>query len=267
MILTYRMPFQSSIKNNNLFISLEKNKQLYNQLLKIVGTANSIQGMKKDEDIYKKLHELYWSSNHKEPDKKKRAKNNAYTIYKISPKEISLFHRSKFVDIGCGDGSITKELAKLFKFGESICVDVENWFNTYKNKNKNIGLIITNGNRINIESNSVDVILCNHVLHHMMHLDDMLREVVRILKKDGVLIVKEHNCTTRDLSYLIDIYHALFELVYKKVQNPKFIPEYYAEYFSEREMTKKLEALGLRRIKFFYKKNAIGNYYSVFLKK
>ena len=58
MVLTYRMPFQSSIKNNNLFTSLEKNKQLYNQLLKIVGTANSIQGMKKDEDIYKKLHEL-----------------------------------------------------------------------------------------------------------------------------------------------------------------------------------------------------------------
>ena len=91
MILTYRMPFQSSI---------EKNKLLYNQLLEIVGTANSIQGLKK-------LHELYWSTNHKEPDKIKRAKN-----YKISPKEISLFHRSKFVDIGCGDGSITKELAK-----------------------------------------------------------------------------------------------------------------------------------------------------------
>ena len=158
--------------------------------------------------------------------KLKRANNNAYTIYKISPKEISLFHRRKFVDIGCGDGSITKELAKLFKFGESTCVDVENWFNTYKNKNKNIGLIITNGHRINIESNSVDVILCNHVLHrinsqsefimelflisyneiknnHMTHLDDILREIVRILKRSGVLIVKEHNCTSRDLSYLI----------------------------------------------------------------
>ena len=53
------MPFQSSIKNNNLFTSLEKNKQLYNQLLEIVGTANSIQGLKKDDEIYKKLHELY----------------------------------------------------------------------------------------------------------------------------------------------------------------------------------------------------------------
>ena len=46
MILTYRIPFQSSIKNNKLFTSLEKNKQLYNQLLEIVGTANSIQGSK-----------------------------------------------------------------------------------------------------------------------------------------------------------------------------------------------------------------------------
>jgi ubiquinone/menaquinone biosynthesis C-methylase UbiE len=74
-----------------------------------------------------------------------------------------------------------------------------------------IGLIITNGHNISIESNSVDVILCNHVLHrinsqsefimelflisyneiknnHMTHLDDMLREIVRILKRSGVLI-------------------------------------------------------------------------------
>ena len=81
------------------------------------------------------------------------------------------------------------------------------------------------------------------------------------------LLSKSITVASRDLAYLIDIYHALFELVYRKIQNPKFIPEYYAEYFSEREMTKKLEALGLLRIKFFYKKNAIENYYSFFLKK
>ena len=260
------MPFRTSIKNNNLFASLEKNKKLYNELLEIVGT-DSIRGIQKDDEIYRILHEIYWTMNHKEPDKRKRAKNNAYTIYKIMPKEISLFHRRKFVDIGCGDGSITKELAKLFKFGESICVDVENWFNTYKNKDKNVELIITNGHRINIESDSVDVILCNHVLHHMTHLDDMVREIVRIMKKNGVLIVKEHNCTSKDLSYLIDIYHAMYELVYKKEQNPRFIPEYYAKYFSEKEITKKLEDFGFQRIKYFYKLNAIGNYYAIFLKK
>ena len=237
--------------------------------MEIIGSigSNSIKYLKTDDEIYKKLHELYWATNHKAPDQRKRAKNNAYTIYKILPKNISLYYKNTFVDIGCGDGSITKELSKLFKFGRSICVDVENWFNTYKNKNKNVELIITNGHRINIESDSVDVILCNHVLHHMTHLDDMLVEIKRIMKKNGVLIVKEHNCTSRDLSYLIDIYHALFEMVYKKIQNRRFIGEYYAEYFSEKEMTNKLRDLGFQRITYFYKKNAIGNYYSVFLKK
>lgn len=269
------MPFVTNLKNNNLFISLEKNKLLYQQLLEIIGNilqSDSIEGIKNDHEVYRKLHQLYWKDKNEISQESKRmllkrAKNNAYTIYKILPRNISLFHKSTFVDIGCGDGSITKELSKLFKFGKSICVDVENWFNTYKNKNKEVELIITNGHRINIESSSVDVILCNHVLHHMTHLDDMLLEIRRILKKDGVLIIKEHNCTTKDLSYLLDIYHALYEVVYKKIQNQKFIPEYYAQYFSEREMTKKLEALGFRRIKYFYKKNTIGNYYSIFLKK
>ena len=43
MVLAYRMPFQSSIKNNNL---------LYNQLLKIIETEDAIQDLKKYDEFF-----------------------------------------------------------------------------------------------------------------------------------------------------------------------------------------------------------------------
>ena len=42
--------------------------------------------------------------------------------------------------------------------------------------------------------NRVDLITCLTVLHHVPHLDDMLAELVRILRPGGYLIVREHDC-------------------------------------------------------------------------
>ena len=168
------------------------------------------------------------------------------------------------LDIGCGDGSITNELSKIYKFKKSIGVDVENWFDTYINKNTNIELIITDGKTINIKDNSVDVILCNHVLHHIENLDMMLDEIARIIKKDGILIIKEHNCYYKELSYVIDIYHALFELVFKKKQNEKFTNNYYSKYLSDKELYAKLKKRKFEIINYVYDGDLLANYYGIY---
>ena len=228
------MTFSNIIKNNNLFYKLNKNKKYKNSLhqiilfiTKTIDTSYEtildiiLKNNKMDSTIYNNLHNIYWSKYTKNTNTSNtnnnnsnnyitnRAIKNANKIKSTIPKNINLYNKNIFVDIGCGDGSITSELAKIYKFKKSIGVDVENWFDTYINKDKNIELIITDGKTINIKDNSVDVILCNHVLHHIENLDDMLDEIARIIKKDGILIIKEHNCYYKELSYVIDIYHML----------------------------------------------------------
>ena len=287
------MTYSNNIKNNNIFILLQhKNmiKNVINIIQKLLGindkekiinillnknniVKDNINTVNKDDIIYSKLHNLYWNNNtyvnnssHVDNNSYlvKRAQKNAYKIKKIIPKNINIYNKDVFVDIGCGDGSITHELSELYKFKKVICVDVENWFDTYIKKNKNINMVITDGHTINIKSNYVDVILCNHVLHHVINLDEILNEIVRIIKKNGILIIKEHNCYNEELSYIIDIYHSIYELVLKKVPNTKFINEYYSLYLSDKELYNKLKELGFEIINYVYEGNDIGNYYALY---
>jgi ubiquinone/menaquinone biosynthesis C-methylase UbiE len=276
------MTFYNIIKNNNLFYKLYKNKKYKNSLHQIILYITKIMDTnydtiikiltknKIDSSIYNNLHHIYWSKYSKNGNDinnnyiKIRAIKNANKIKSIIPKNINLYNKEVFVDIGCGDGSITSELAKIYKFKKSIGVDVENWFDTYTNKDKNIELVITDGKTINIKDNSVDVILCNHVLHHIENLDDMLNEIARIIKKDGILIIKEHNCYYKELSYVIDIYHALYELVFKKKQNDKFIDNYYSNYLSDKELYAKLKKRKFEIINYVYDGGLLANYYSVY---
>jgi len=278
------MTFSNIIKNNNFFYKLNKNKKYNNSLNQIIlfiaktmdtnyeTILDILKNNKTDSTIYNNLHNIYWSKYTKNSNSNNtnnnyitnRAIKNANKIKSIIPKNINLFNKDVFVDIGCGDGSITSELVKIYKFKKSICVDVENWFDTYTNKNTNIELVITDGKTINIKDNSVDVILCNHVLHHIENLDIMLDELARIMKKDGILIVKEHNCYYKELSYVIDIYHALFELVFKKIQNDKFTENYYSNYLSDKELYTKLKKRKFEIINYVYDGGLLANYYGVY---
>ncbi len=274
------MTYSNNIKNNDIFRLLLQNKNMINEVINIIHKFSGINKeiiknilindeklVNKDDIIYSKLHHLYWNNNVQTNNSSyivKRAQRNAYKIKKIIPKNINIYNKDVFVDIGCGDGSITYELSKIYKFKKVICVDVENWFDTYTNKNKNINMVITDGHKINIKNNYVDVILCNHVLHHVINLDEILNEIVRIIKKNGILIIKEHNCYNKELSYKIDIYHSLYELVLKKEKNTKFINEYYSLYLSDKELYSKLKKLGFEIINYIYEGNDIGNYYSLY---
>ena len=280
------MTFSNKIKNNNLFYKLYKNKKYKNSLKQIIlyiakttdtnydTIINIIKKNKTDSTIYNNLHRIYWSKYSTDSSESNSSNNNNYIISRaiknankiksIIPKNINLYNRDIFVDIGCGDGSITSEIAKIYKFKKTIGVDVENWFDTYTNKNTNIKMVITDGKTINIKDNSVDVILCNHVLHHIENLNEMLDEIARIIKKDGLLIIKEHNCYYKELSYVIDIYHALYELVFRKKQNDKFIENYYSNYLSDKELYAKLKKRNFEILNYVYDGGLLTNYYGIY---
>jgi ubiquinone/menaquinone biosynthesis C-methylase UbiE len=264
-----------STKNNFKHI-IHKNKNIIN----IISNQTKInynvvkniihKNINNDQDIYNNLHNVFVSinkSSNKYDDSSyltSRAQKASSIIQKLCS-DIS-FNNHTLLDIGCGDGSITKETKNLMNFNKAICVDVDNWLGNYSSKS-NLEFIITDGKSINLPDNSIDVILLFHVLHHIKDLDLMISEISRILKKNGIIVLKEHNCFNEMVRDTVDIYHALFEVVMKKEQNNKFYDEYYAKYFTNDEICQMFDKHKIIPIKYDYVGGSIFNYYLVLRKK
>ena len=170
----------------------------------------------------------------------------------------------KILDYGGGDGAILSLFATKLKLikENAISVDVETWVGTTHNKPyKNISYkTIKPGSEIGFSNNSLDVILAFQVLHHLSY-DELklrLREFYNLLKKGGVLVVREHDSTIENLeetNYVrtfIDIEHTLYETVVN--DQPKMNGEQLCiyddgdKYKSIREWDKAIESYGFKRL-------------------
>ena len=293
------MTFHNDLSHKNLFNKLKNNKNNKNTyfLIKMINgltninitiIENIVSQNINDEEIYKLLRKEYLKlleKNKEIKDKKdnkqiqqkqektdfktERATRMVDRVSEIIEKNKITFNNKVFVDIGCGDGSITKQFCQKYDFGKCICVDIDNWLDTYTSqKEKGIELVIrkSNENIINLSNDFADVIMCFHSLHHMANLHETLQEIARITKKNGLLIIKEHNVYYPDASYMIDIYHAIYELVFKDNAYEKFIKEYYSQYFSDKETYSLLKKLGYEIINYTYDGGPLKNYIAIYKK-
>ena len=89
------------------------------------------------------------------------------------------------VDIGCGSGGISYHLAPSFK---SVCgVDPEPWqrWKEFTEGRTNLEFIAGSADSLSIESDSVDVVICNQVYEHVPSPQVLVAQIHRILKPGG----------------------------------------------------------------------------------
>jgi len=94
------------------------------------------------------------------------------------------------LDLGCGNGNYSNYLASKSKF--VIGIDVEkNRLNLAKKSfdKHNLNFYLFDGNKIPFESSFFDLIFMNEVLEHVNDESSILREIWRVLKKDGYLAI------------------------------------------------------------------------------
>lgn len=215
-----------------------------------------------DDIIYKVIHELRKNFPKRKPTYKKNVfdrknERHAQQIYRVltnwtfeplnnnydkrvfkkkknndkKNKDISkLISDKKWLDFGCGDANRTRGIQKYAKFNEKniYTADIYQWFSYKKDRELPYNFIPIKKNKpLPIESNMFDIVSIIMVLHHVENIDNLLREMNRIVKKGGFIYLVEHDTFTDIDKMLVDIEHALFE-----IGNKTFEKDYYCRCFN-----------------------------------
>jgi len=132
------------------------------------------------------------------------------------------YHDTKIsvADIGCGKGDLITDIVSSFKIKEGVGVDVSQSmveFCSKSIKRKRIFFIKGDITKIPLQTKKYDVVVCTHVLHHVKDLDSAIKELMRVTKKNGTILI-----TTYD----VDMNSGLNKLHYeclKELDFPKFM--------------------------------------------
>lgn len=123
----------------------------------------------------------------------------------------------KAIDIGGGNGNVLSGINKHLNCDKSqfVCVESNDWIENYKYDNDNITYLFWDNETLDVLDNSCDIVFCMVSLHHMTDdtISNALTEIHRILKKDGILIIKEHDCNSKLTHSIIVWEHHLYHLL------------------------------------------------------
>ncbi len=128
--------------------------------------------------------------------------------------KIGVTVRSRYLDVGCGDGSITKSFGKYLHADVVVGADVENEFEIgWKERLQSNGIEFyeIKNNELAINQ-TFDIISCFMVLHHIPidTVGEYIQKIYDMLDKNGVFIIKEHDCFNAVDNIMADLEHSLF---------------------------------------------------------
>lgn len=101
------------------------------------------------------------------------------------------FSGKKVLDLGCGDGRVSAELVKL---GANVVgYDVDPVAIELAKQNGLDGQIVDLENKLAIDSDTVDLVLCLDTLEHIYNEDSLVSEIARVLEPDGRVVISIPN--------------------------------------------------------------------------
>ncbi|MGG8360265.1 class I SAM-dependent methyltransferase [Bacillus cereus] len=138
---------------------------------------------------------------HDENNKYTYAIRNAHISWAEMVKNITELQNKQIIDIGCGGGIYTKELALMgaknvvgLDFSKEILQAAKENCNNFSN----ISFIHGDAHNIPYPNETFDIVISRAVIHHLQDIPTFLREASRILNKNGVLILQDRtieDCT------------------------------------------------------------------------
>ncbi|KKS44913.1 hypothetical protein A2567_02015 [Candidatus Azambacteria bacterium RIFOXYD1_FULL_42_11] len=197
-------------------------------------------------DILAKINPNYFIySRIKDNDENKYADSGREDVQELIINDDILKSKMNFSDactaeIGCGNGRMTRFIAESFKKVYALDISsrmINLAWERLKNFN-NIEFFVTNGNRLRVQDNTVDLVFSYIVFQHFptrSMIEDNLREIRRILKNNGIAKIQFRGKVSSGGIFRIFKY-------------------YYGVFFSENELSDVLIKNGFKPLK-IYKTN------------
>jgi len=101
---------------------------------------------------------------------------------------------SKYLDLGCGNGSLTFEIAKIFRCTEIWGVDIdEEALNKASMRGIKILKVDLNTQKVPLSDETFDLVTAFDVIEYLWNTDNLISEVYRLLKRGGYFILTTPN--------------------------------------------------------------------------
>lgn len=150
-------------------------------------------------------------------------------------------------DIGGGEGDVIKYIGQTLNISSTnlYCIEQEIWSEKY-NFTNNINYIFWDNVDMNLKD-QIDVFLLMVSMHHMPDsvINNALANISKQIKKDGLVIIKEHDTTNDDVLKTINWEHHLYHIVTMPNEelSIKHLEEYIVTYISNFKSKKSFDEL------------------------
>lgn len=133
-------------------------------------------------------------------------------VYRKNAHFMSLMSKmniNTYVDIGCGSGLDVEAFRQKFNIRNAICADIDDFRTKGYQNNKFVK--ITLNEPLSIEDGTVDLVTMFHVIHHIEDdLQKRLDDVARVVRKGGMVFIKDHDVRTKEVAENVDFEHLIY---------------------------------------------------------
>jgi SAM-dependent methyltransferase len=200
-----------------------------------------------DRKIYKSMREYYHKDGFRSGESSITNNHGIYKTQELMSYLPSNFKPRNFLDVGCGEGSITAEFGRELGL-QPINIHGYDVQNVPNNKNFTFRLFDPDNNtptnlyRDIIETGGFDIIAAQMCLHHIEpeHINDVLADIRKLLAPGGLFILKEHDCDSRDMHKLLDVLHNIYAIVWSKTTEQEDFSSKYEAYYQSKQYWEKV---------------------------
>lgn len=237
-------------KTSNYIVKLYQEEQWKYKVFKIIKRIVSHVGIS-DSDIYETIEKNIKSKNSdkkimnvlrklvENPEKAYEEEENigrAIRKWKHIKPQLHGIIVHGILDYGGGVGdaayAIGRKILKLPK-SKTFVIDVDE-FGGFKYTPRDDITFIHFDDMDKMKS-KVELITISHVMHHIDSklYPKILEMFDRVLSKNGIIMLYEHDCSHNNMATIINIEHCLYDVVNsQKMTYEKFIKDFYAKYLS-----------------------------------